>query len=119
MAQLVEQSLLIPEIRGSHPLIGKNLYILKICFLSTVYLKDENKEKDAGNGPFLKKICFAKMGNSSSTEKRRRILAKEIFCMGRSREQSFLKPSIKKDFASERAFYLIKTQSFITLLNCR
>ena len=62
VAQLVEQSLLIPEIRGSHPLIGKNLYILKICFLSTVYLKDENKEKDAGNGPFFKIIVLQRWG---------------------------------------------------------
>ena len=26
VAQLVEQSLLIPEVRGSNPVIGKNLY---------------------------------------------------------------------------------------------
>ena len=29
-------------------------YILNICLLSTVYWKDENKEKEAGNGPFFK-----------------------------------------------------------------
>ena len=34
VAQLVEQSLLIPEIRGSTPVIGKIL--LYICLLSTV-----------------------------------------------------------------------------------
>ena len=50
MAQLVERSLQIPEIRGLNPVIGKAL--------STKFLyhrKDENKEKEAGNGPSLKK----------------------------------------------------------------
>ena len=56
MAQLVERSLLMPEVHSSNPVIGKNLFILNICLLSTVYLKDENKEKEPGNGPFLKKI---------------------------------------------------------------
>ena len=39
MAQLVEQLLPIPEVRGSNPVIGKNLYIyiLNICLLSTVH----------------------------------------------------------------------------------
>ena len=32
----------------------KFIYILNICFLSTVYWKEENKEKMAGNGPFKK-----------------------------------------------------------------
>ena len=27
-----------------------------ICLLSTVYWKDENKEKEAGNGQFFKKM---------------------------------------------------------------
>ena len=35
VAQLVEQSVPIPEVRGSNPVIGKNL--LNICLLSTVY----------------------------------------------------------------------------------
>ena len=56
MAQLVEQSPPTPEIRGSNPVIGKLLS--NICLLSTV-LKDENKEKEAGNGPFKKKdVCL-------------------------------------------------------------
>ena len=46
----------IAEVHGSNPVIGKNLFILNICLLSTVYLKDENKEKEAGNGPFLKRV---------------------------------------------------------------
>ena len=35
VAQLVEQSLLISEVQGSNPVIGK-FYILSIHFLSTV-----------------------------------------------------------------------------------
>ena len=37
VAQLVERLLPIPEVRGSNPVIGKNLFILNICLLSTVY----------------------------------------------------------------------------------
>ena len=55
VAQLVERSLPIPEVRGLSPVIGKNLLISNIFILSTVYWKDENKEKEAGNGPFFKK----------------------------------------------------------------
>ena len=56
MAQLVEQSLSIPEVRGSNPVIGK-IYIEQI--LLTVYWKDENKEKEAGNGTIFKKKIAA------------------------------------------------------------
>ena len=55
VAQLVERSLPTPEVRGSNPVIGKYLFILNICLLSTLYWKDENKEKEAGNRPFFKK----------------------------------------------------------------
>ena len=55
VAQLVEQSLPILEVHDLNPVIGKNLFILNICLLSPVYWKDENKEKEAGNGPFKKK----------------------------------------------------------------
>ena len=61
VAQLVKRSLPIPEVRGSNPVIGKiYLFPLNICLLSTVYWKDENKEKEAGDGLFffLKKISF-------------------------------------------------------------
>ena len=54
VAQLVERLLPIPDVRGSNPVIGKNLFILNICLLLTVYWKDENKEKEAGIGPFKK-----------------------------------------------------------------
>ena len=38
VAQLVERSLRIPEVRGLNPVIGKNLLILNnYCILSTVY----------------------------------------------------------------------------------
>ena len=54
VAQLVEWSLPTPEVCGSNPVIGKDLYfLLNICLLSTVYWKDEIKEKEAGYGPFF------------------------------------------------------------------
>ena len=37
VAQLVERSLMIPEVQGLNPVIGINLYILNIYLLSTVY----------------------------------------------------------------------------------
>ena len=52
VAQSVERLPPTPEIRGSNPVIGKLLS--NICLLSTVS-KDENKEKECGNGPFYKK----------------------------------------------------------------
>ena len=52
VAQLVEQSLPIPEVCGSNPIIGKNLYWTFYCQL---YWKYENKEKEAGKGPIFKK----------------------------------------------------------------
>ena len=50
-----------PWFKSSHR--QKLMYILNICLLSTVYWKDENNEKEAGNGPFFKKMfnqshCF-------------------------------------------------------------
>ena len=51
VAQLVERSLLTPEIRSLNPNIGKVLPTN--CKLN---VKDENKEKEAGNGPSLKKL---------------------------------------------------------------
>ena len=53
MAQLVERSLPIPEVRGSNPDIGK-IYIEHLFTVSIEKMKI--KEKEAGNGPFLKKI---------------------------------------------------------------
>ena len=57
VAQLVERSLPIPEVRGSNPVIGKNLFKWNICLLSTVYWNDESKEKRGREWPnfFLKK----------------------------------------------------------------
>ena len=51
MAQLAERSLMIPEDPGSNPVIG-NFY-LNIYLLLTVCRKDENKEKEAENGPYF------------------------------------------------------------------
>ena len=50
VTQLVERLLPTPKVRGLNPVIGK-IYIEQ-CLLST-YLKDENKEKEVVNGPFL------------------------------------------------------------------
>ena len=55
VAQLVERSLPFPEVRGSIPVIGKNLFIYwTFCLLSTVYWKDENKEKRGRVWPIFK-----------------------------------------------------------------
>ena len=51
VAQLVEW--LLPDIRGSNPVIGKLLYRTFNCLLSTV-LKRRKKKKEAGKGPFKK-----------------------------------------------------------------
>ena len=56
VAQLAERSPTIPEDPGSNPVIG-NFY-LNIYLLLTVCRKDENKEKEAENGPFFKKNCW-------------------------------------------------------------
>ena len=42
MAQLVERSLLIPEVRGSTPVIGK-IYTEHLFVYYQLYLKDEKK----------------------------------------------------------------------------
>ena len=51
VAQLAERSLPTPEIPGSNPDIG-NITNVFICQLLSS--KDENKEKEAGNGPLKK-----------------------------------------------------------------
>ena len=54
VAQLAERSLPTPEIRDSNPDIGNEIFIdVFICQL--LYRKDENKEKEAGNGPLKKR----------------------------------------------------------------
>ena len=49
--QLAERSLMTPEIRGLNPDIAKKSLSVIICQLQS--RKDENKEKEAGNGPFF------------------------------------------------------------------
>ena len=52
-AQLVERSHPTPEVHGSNPVIGKLSYRTFVyCRLER---EDENKEKEAENGPFLKR----------------------------------------------------------------
>ena len=53
--QLVERSLLTPEICGSNPDIGK------ILSTNCTIEKTKNKEKEAGNGPSLKNVQIEKM----------------------------------------------------------
>ena len=48
VAQLVERLLSIPEVRGSNPIIGKNLYIEHLFTVNCI-----EKEKDAVNGPIF------------------------------------------------------------------
>ena len=55
VAQLVERLLPIPEVCGSNPVIGNNLCIEHLFIYCQLCLKDENKEKEAGYGPFFKK----------------------------------------------------------------
>ena len=69
VAQLVERSLPIPEVRGSNPVIGKNLLILNICILSTVYWKTKIKKKRPGMALFLKKK-MPKDSNQGPTDRK-------------------------------------------------
>ena len=52
MAQLVEQLLPIPEVRGSNPAIGK--FYLEILFTINSIEKTKINKKEARNGPLLK-----------------------------------------------------------------
>ena len=55
MAQLVERSLPMPEVRGSNPVIGKNLLISKICQLCIENTKIKKKRPEMAQFFFLKK----------------------------------------------------------------
>ena len=50
VAQLVERLLLIPEVRGSNPVIGKIYWTFVYCQL---YWKDKNKEKRGREWPIF------------------------------------------------------------------
>ena len=52
VAQLVERSLPIPDVRSLNPVIGKHLYWTLFTF--NCIEKTKIKEKEAGNGPFKK-----------------------------------------------------------------
>ena len=51
MAQLVEQMILTPKIRGSSP-------VIEFFNFNQLYCKDKNKEKELGNGPIFFKKTF-------------------------------------------------------------
>ena len=53
MAKLGEWSLPTPEACGSNPVLAKFKLNIVYCQL---YKKDNNKVKEAGNGPFLKNM---------------------------------------------------------------
>ena len=59
MAQWTARSLPIPEDPGSNPIIGNSF---RTYLLLTVCRKDENKEKEAGNGPFFFKNIWLDLG---------------------------------------------------------
>ena len=59
VAQLVEQSHSIPEVRSLNPVIGKNLYW---TFTVNSIEKTKIKEKEAGNGPIKKGIIIIEFG---------------------------------------------------------
>ena len=59
VAQLVEWSPPIPEVRGSNPAIGKIYSTFVYCQLIE---KTKIKKKEAGNGPFLKKKHIIRAG---------------------------------------------------------
>ena len=67
VAQLIERLLPIAEVHSSNPVIGKKIFILNICLLSTVYWKGENKEKEAEDGLFLKMLLPANCGQCYKT----------------------------------------------------
>ena len=52
MAQLVWRPIPISEVRGSNPVIGKNLHIEHLFTVNCIE-KTKIKEKEVGNGPFL------------------------------------------------------------------
>ena len=56
MAQLVERSLLIPEIPSSHPVIGKNYLYRTFVYCQLCIEKTKIKKKRPGMAHFLK--CY-------------------------------------------------------------
>ena len=63
MAQLVERSLPIADVRGSNPVIGKKINIEQLYIVNFV-LKRRKKKKEAGNGSF-KKILLKGISSAS------------------------------------------------------
>ena len=69
VAQLVEWSLLIPDVRGLNPVIGNYLYIEHLFTVNCIE-KTKIKKKEARNGPFLKDYFFFTHKEPSWTFKR-------------------------------------------------
>ena len=67
VVQLVERFFPTPEVRGLNPVIGKLLY--GTFFYCQLYRKGENKEKEAGNGPFKKILNIFPPKSQSRTGK--------------------------------------------------
>ena len=57
VVQLVERSLPIPDVHGSNLAIVKNLNIEHLFTVNCIE-KTKIKEKEAGNGPFLKTLVI-------------------------------------------------------------
>ena len=66
MSQLVKRSLPTTKVRGSNPVIGK-FYLEHLFTDCQLFWKDENKEKEAGIGPFLKNNRFTWLVENSQT----------------------------------------------------
>ena len=77
VAQLVERSPPIPEVCSSNPLIGK-IYIEH--FTVNCIEKTKNKEKEAGNGQFFKKVisCSSPKSKQASNKNELNFLKKPI-----------------------------------------
>ena len=73
VAQLVERSIPIPEVRSSNPVIGKNLFkYWTFVYCQLCIEKTKIKKKEAGFGPFLKKISdyfLFQVANGSQPER--------------------------------------------------
>ena len=77
VAQLVERLLTIPEVRSSNPLMHKKLHqALTVNCIE----KTKNKEKEAGNGQFFKKVisCSSPKSKQASNKNELNFLKKPI-----------------------------------------
>ena len=89
-----------PRFESSHR--QKNVYILNNCLLSTVYRKDENNEKEAGNGTFKK-------NNLPENKKSRHVLFLQNFVTPMRKLRKWLAANVnnneKNTFQLKHNFY--------------